>query len=296
MSFDQLHRYIFKQTHVRGELVRLEQSYQAILHSYHYPPVLQRLLGELMAGASLLSATLKFEGEIALQLQSDGPVKYAVINGTHDQKLRGVARWDESQELPDDFPSLFENGVLVITITPTEGKRYQGMVALDQDSLAQCIECYFQQSEQLATKVILRSQQNTSGAKACGLFLQVLPTGSAATVTSDTGFEHLAKLTETIKDEELFTLEVEDILYRLYHQEDVEIFPPTTVAFKCSCSRQRSANAIAAVDKQELLDIVAKEGAIKMNCQYCHTEYRFDSIDVEAIHGGTFTGEPGPTQ
>ena len=118
MSFDQLHRYLFNQAHVRGELVRLENSYQSILDSYAYPPVIQKLLGELMAATSLLTATLKFEGDIALQLQSDGPVNYAVINGTHNQQLRGVARWDESlAELPDDFSQLFTKGILVITIT-----------------------------------------------------------------------------------------------------------------------------------------------------------------------------------
>lgn len=98
----------------------------------------------------------------------------------------------------------------------------------------------------------------------------------------------MSKLTETIKDEELFTLPAEDILYRLYHQEDVEVYAPAEIIFKCSCSRERSANALAAVEKSELLNIVATEGAIKMNCQYCHTEYRFDEIDVHAIHAGTF--------
>ncbi|MBN27295.1 MAG: Hsp33 family molecular chaperone HslO [Alteromonadaceae bacterium] len=290
MSFDQLHRYLFNQAHVRGELVRLENSYQSILDSYAYPPVIQKLLGELMAATSLLTATLKFEGDIALQLQSDGPVNYAVINGTHDQKLRGVARWDESlSELPTDFSQLFQKGVLVITITPTDGERYQGMVALDKPTLAECIEGYFQQSEQLATKVILRTQQTDTSAKACGMFLQILPTSSQATITEDTGFDHLSKLTETIKDEELFTLPAEDILYRLYHQEDVEVYAPADIIFKCSCSRERSANALAAVEKSELLNIVATEGAIKMNCQYCHTEYRFDEIDVHAIHAGTFS-------
>ncbi|WP_158771902.1 Hsp33 family molecular chaperone HslO [Paraglaciecola sp. L1A13] len=297
MPFDQLHRYLFNQVHVRGELVRLENSYQSILDSYAYPPVIQKLLGELMSATSLLTATLKFEGDIALQLQSDGPVNYAVINGTHNQELRGVARWDETVEtLPTNFSDLFKNGLLVITITPTDGERYQGMVALDKPTLAECIESYFQQSEQLATKVILRTQQIAGSAKACGMFLQILPTSSESTSTADTGFEHLASLTDTIKDDELFTLPAEEILHRLYHQEEIEVYAPSDIIFKCSCSRERSANALAAVEKEELLDIVATEGAIKMNCQYCHTEYRFDEIDVHAIHAGTFSLDKGQTQ
>jgi molecular chaperone Hsp33 len=299
MSLDQLHRYIFNQANVRGELVRLEDSYQAVINSNHYPVVIQKLLGELMAATSLLTATLKFEGDIAVQLQGEGAVKYAVINGavvkdSENQQLRGVARWNEKlKTLPEDFAGLFINGLMVITITPKVGQRYQGMVALDKPTLAECIESYFSQSEQLATKVLLRTQTAGDSPKASGMFLQVLPTSSAATEKTDTGFEHLCILTETVKDEELFSLSGEELLYRLYHGENVEIYPPQSVVFKCTCSRQRSADAISAVGKEELLDIVAQEGDIKMNCQYCNTEYRFDAIDVESIYAGTFGQEHG---
>ena len=289
MIFDRLHRYLFNQGNVRGEMVRLEKSFQAILDTYSYPPVIQQLLGELMAATSLLTATLKFEGDIAIQIQGEGPLSYAVINGTHNQQLRGVARWDEELEtLPNTLSELVEKGVLVITITPKEGERYQGMVALDKPTLAACIEGYFEQSEQLATKVILRTQLIDNQAKACGMFLQVLPTSSQATDKTDTAFGHLSALTDTIKDEELFELAAEDILHRLYHQEDVELYPATSVVFKCRCSKERSAAALNAVSKEELLDIVAEDGDIKMNCQYCHAEFSFDAIDVESIHAGTF--------
>ena len=289
MVFDQLHRYLFNQGNVRGEMVRLEKSFQAILDSYSYPPVIQQLLGELMAAASLLTATLKFEGDIAIQIQGEGPLSYAVINATHDQHLRGVARWNEELgSLPNEFSELVKKGVLVITITPKEGERYQGMVALDKPTLAGCIEGYFEQSEQLATKVILRTQLIDNQARACGMFLQVLPSSSQATNKADTAFEHLSALTDTIKDEELFELAAEDILHRLYHQEEIELYPATNVVFQCSCSKERSAAALTAVNKEELLDIIDKDGDIKMNCQYCHSEFSFDAIDIESIHAGTF--------
>lgn len=294
MAFDQLHRYLFNQGNVRGEMVRLEKSFQAILDSYSYPLIIQQILGELMAAASLLTATLKFKGDIAIQIQGEGPLSYAVINGTHNQQLRGVARWDEALAiLPTEFSELVQKGVLVITITPQQGERYQGMVALDKPTLAACIEGYFEQSEQLATKVILRTQLSEKPAKACGMFLQVLPISSGSTQKSDTDFERLSALTDTIKDQELFNLPAEDILHRLYHQEDVELYPASEVVFKCSCSKERSASALGAVSKEELLDIVATDGDIKMNCQYCHTEFSFDAIDVESIHAGTFNMPTG---
>jgi molecular chaperone Hsp33 len=289
MAFDQLHRYLFNQGNVRGEMVRLEKSFQAILDSYPYPPVIQTLLGELMAATSLLTATLKFKGDIAIQIQGEGPVSYAVINGTHNQQLRGVARWDETLKvLPSELSQLVPKGVLVITITPEQGERYQGMVALDKPTLAECVEAYFEQSEQLATKVILRTQLKENHAKACGMFLQVLPLSSGSTQKADTAFEHLSTMTDTIKNEELFELPAEEILHRLYHQEALELYPASDVVFKCNCSKERSATALSGVSKEELLEIVAAEGDIKMNCQYCHTEYSFDAIDIESIHAGTF--------
>lgn len=284
---DVLHRYLFQQADVRGELVKLEKSYQHILSSAAYPEAIQTLLGEMMAATSLLTATLKFEGDISLQLQGEGALKYAVINGTHDQKLRGVARWDEQlSEFPSDFQSLLSKGVMVITITPDEGERYQGMVSLDQPTLAECLEHYFAQSEQLATKVMLRTRGGDNP-QAAGMLLQVLPTSSESTRKSDRPeFDHLDQLTQTMTDDELFDLPVLDVLHRLYHQEEVELYPEQAVVFECSCSREKSAAALANVDKQELLDIVAEDGAIQMHCQYCGAEYSFDAIDVEAIHSG----------
>ncbi len=294
-QFDQLHRFIFNNVSVRGEMVRLNDSLNHIVHSYEYPVQVQRLLSEMAAATCLLTAILKFKGEIGLQIQSEGPVKYAVINATDTQTLRGVARWDEElTSLPESFGELLSKAFLVITITPEEGERYQGVVALDKPTLAECIENYFDQSEQLATSVRLMTDlSQPDNAKAAGVLLQVMPKEAGATDRTQTSeFDHLSTLTDTLTEEEMFALPAQDILYRLYHQEEVEMFPAQSVSFACTCSRARSAEALRNVEKAELLDIINEEGAIKMNCQYCHTEYRFDAIDVEAIHGGHFGETP----
>ncbi len=297
-QFDQLHRYLFNDASVRGELVRLQDTLKPIIHSTDYPTVIQQLLAEMAAAASLLTATLKFEGEVSLQIQSKGTVRYAVISATHEQQLRGVARWDEDADLSDtNFAELVADAVLVITITPTEGERYQGVVALEKGSLAGCLEDYFERSEQLATRVFIYTDVSDSDApKVAGMFLQVVPQSSEATaVTSDSEFEHLCTLTETMTAEELFSLPAQDVLYRLYHEQTVEVYEPKTVEFACSCSRERSAEALRNIDKSELLDIVKQEGAVTMNCQYCHTEYRFDEIDIETLQSGYSTA-PNATQ
>lgn len=297
-QFDQLHRYLFTNESVRGELVRLQDTLKPILQSTDYPLAIQALLAEMAAATSLLTATLKFEGEVGLQIQSQGKVRYAVINATHEQTLRGVARWDEEADLSAaTFAELVANAVLVITITPTEGERYQGVVALDKGSLAGCLEDYFERSEQLATRVFIHTDLSDSQQpKAAGLFLQVVPQSSENTaVSADSDFEHLATLTETMTPEELFSLSAEDVLYRLYHEHHVELYAPEAVSFACTCSRERSAEALRNIDKAELLAIIKEEGSINMNCQYCHTEYRFDEIDVEALKSG-YSNAPDATQ
>ncbi|WP_416306903.1 Hsp33 family molecular chaperone HslO [Neptunicella sp. SCSIO 80796] len=279
-SSDQLYRYLFRQADVRGEIVQLQDSFKAIIGDHQYPLPIQRLLGELLAATSLLTATLKFEGDIAVQLQSEGVIKYIVVNGTNEQKMRGIARWQG--EVPEgNFSQLFEKGILAITITPKEGERYQGIVALDKPSLAECLQAYFLQSEQLLTKVILHTRIDSSSVCAGGMLLQALP---ASDQNDPAQFEHLGQLTDTITADELFDLSAQDVLYRLYHQEEVELYPPQSVVFSCGCSKTRSATALTSVDKQELLDIVTQEGFVAMHCQYCNTEYRFDAIDIEAIH------------
>lgn len=285
VELDKLDRFLFEDRNVRGELVRLRDSYQGILDSYKYPPIIQDLLGELMAAACLLTATLKFEGEVSLQIQSEGIVKYVVINGTHDQKLRGVARWDEQFKLPSNFASLFNKGFLAITLAPTDGERYQGIVALNKDTLAECIEDYFMQSEQLLTKVSLQTQRDSSVAMAGGMLLQVVPeTSETSQAGENPDFDHLGVMMDTLNNEELFSLPTEQVLHRLYHEEKIRLFDAQPVQFSCDCSKQRSATALQNVSKADLLSIVEEEGAVVMNCQFCHQEYRFDGIDVENIH------------
>jgi len=294
IKFDSLDRFLFEKKNVRGELVRLQDSFQEILASYHYPLQIQRLLGELMAASSLLTATLKFEGEISMQIHSEGLVNYAVINGSHDQKLRGVARWDESvEDLPSDFASLFHKGYIAITLAPREGERYQGIVALDKPSLAECIEDYFFQSEQLLTKIQLYTQFTDDTPLSAGLLLQVLPETSETSQAHDNpDFDHLGVLAKTLSVDEVFTLPSADLLHRLYHEEVVRLYDPQHVVFHCDCSKQRSANALRSVAKSELLDIIQEQGAIVMNCQFCHAEYKYDAVDVENIHNQNHDIEP----
>ena len=242
---DLLYRYLFEEYEVRGELVQLDSTYRHIVDAQNYPVQVQKLLGELLVATSLLTATLKFEGSITVQLQGDGPVRLAVINGDHNQQLRGVARYEGELPTDDKLQSLIGNGQLVITITPEEGERYQGIIALEADTLAACLEQYFAQSEQLATKLWIRTGHHQGQPRAAGILLQELP---AQSEDHGADFDHLIQLTSTIKDEELFGLEAEEILYRLYHQDKVRVFDPQAIEFRCTCSRARCEGALLQIE------------------------------------------------
>lgn len=279
MANNLLHRYLFQDLSVRGELVQLDTAFQQIIANQDYPQPLQSILGELLVATSLLTATLKFEGSITLQLQGDGPVSLVVINGDHEQKMRGVARWEGNIDSDASLHDLIGKGHLVITISPKQGERYQGVVGLEGETLSEILEGYFERSEQLKTRLWFRTGEYQGKAHAAGMLLQVMPDGTG----SEGDFEHLEKLTETIKNEELFSLDANDVLYRLYNQEKVQLFDPQDVEFFCGCSRERSAGAIATVAKEELDDILSAEGQVALHCDYCGTTYSFDTGEVAQI-------------
>lgn len=279
MENNVLNRYLFEDLSVRGELVQLDKAYQAILDSKQYPAAVQTLLGELLVATSLLTATLKFEGSITLQLQGDGPVSLAVINGDNNQKMRGVARFEGEIAETATLHDMLGKGHLVITISPNKGERYQGVVGLEGNNLAEVLEAYFERSEQLKTRLWFRIGEYEGKPHAAGMLLQVVPDGTG----SADDFEHLEQLTDTVKDEELFSLPANELLYRLYNQETVKLFDPQEVEFFCGCSRERSGAAILTVAREEINDILATEGSVGLHCDYCGTTYDFDAAQVEEL-------------
>ena len=285
---DQLHRYLFENFAVRGELVTVSDTWQQIMQNHDYPAPVKIILGELLVATSLLTATLKFDGDITVQLQGDGPMTLAVINGNNNQQMRGVARFKGDIPADADLKTLVGNGYLVITITPAQGERYQGVVGLEGDTLAACLEDYFLRSEQLPTRLFIRTGDVEGKPAAGGMLLQVLPAQDAQA----DDFNHLAALTETIKAEELLTLPANDVLWRLYHEEEVTLYDPQNVEFKCTCSRERCADALRTLPDEEVNSIIAEEGEIDMNCDYCGNHYVFNAMDIAEIRNNASPADP----
>ncbi|QUG74003.1 Hsp33 family molecular chaperone HslO [Erwinia sp. E602] len=280
---DQMHRYLFENHAVRGELVNVSQTWREITAGHDYPQPVQQILGELLVATSLLTATLKFDGDITVQLQGDGPLNLAVINGNNQQEMRGVARVQGEIADGSSLKQLVGNGYLIITISPKEGERYQGVVGLEGDTLAACLEDYFMRSEQLPTRLFIHTGEADGQPGAGGVLLQVLP----AQDSQMDDFSHLATLTETLKTEELLGLPATEVLWRLYHQEEVTVYDPQPVCFKCTCSRERCADVLSTLPQHEVDEILAEDGNIDMHCDYCGSHYVFDAVDIAAIRSGS---------
>ena len=276
---DVLNRYIFENLHVRGELVQIDQSYKDIIENHEYPAAVTNLLGQLMAATCLLTATIKFEGEISVQLQGNGPVKYAVINGNHKQEMRGIASIIKDIE-GDSLKDLMGDANMVITIIPNKGERYQGVVALEGENLSKCLEHYFATSEQLSTKIWLYADEITL--KAGGSLIQVVP-DSEDKEQQLADFEHISQLTDTLKADELYTLEANEVLYRLYNQEEVRLFDPQGVSFVCGCSEDKCLSAIVNMGLEAIEQHLKEHGSINITCDFCKKSYMFDQPKLASI-------------
>lgn len=280
-------RFLFEQADIRGEIVQLGTSLRDMLAVHLYAPGVQRLLGEFLAAATLLSTTLKFEGRLILQARSNGQVPLLMAECSSNLQIRGIARGGQLAT-SEDFDQLLAEGTLAITVEPLQGKRYQGIVPLSRHSLAASLDAYFEQSEQLQTRLWLACD----GQSAAGLLLQQLPAQvSRELQLREQQWQHVRTLGETVTPAELLQLPPADLLYRLYHEDPVRLFDPRPVAFECSCSLQRSRNALSAIAAAELEDILQEQGCITVDCEFCNQQYRFEREDLaDLLHAG-----PGPT-
>lgn len=293
--FDYTQRFLFENTDVRGELALLERSYVEVLAKHPYPEPVAQLLGEMLAAAALLCGTLKFDGLLVLQARSSGAIPLLMVECSSAREVRGIARYNADDIAPDaTLKDLMPEGILAITVDPTNGQRYQGIVPLEGQTLAECLSGYFATSEQLPTRFWL----NADGRRARGLLLQQLPADKHKDKESrDASWEHLTTLGNTLTAEELLGLPNETVLHRLYHEETVRVFDPQIVEFHCGCSRERSANALVSVGQEDVELLLQEQGGqIEIDCQFCNQRYLFDAADVAQIFTGGGSQTPQETR
>ncbi|MEO1767140.1 Hsp33 family molecular chaperone HslO [Thiobacter aerophilum] len=285
---DTLQRFLFEAAAVRGELVRLDATWRAVLARHDYPPGVARVLGEMMAACALLAATLKFRGAVVMQIQGGGPLRLAVVECTAGLALRATAKWEG--EATGNFAELVGTGRFAITLDPRDGgASYQGIVAVEGGSVGEALEHYMARSEQLPTRLILTADGERCG----GLLLQKLP----GRLSQDAdAWNRLTQLADTLSPRELLGLPFHDILHRLFHEEDVRVFENEPVHFACSCSRARVADMLRLLGPGEVRAIIEEQGQVEVTCEFCNQRYVFDAVDAEQLFSAVLLASPGPTR
>jgi molecular chaperone Hsp33 len=287
---------------VRGEIVSISTAWQAVLARRNDPPVIREILGNFVAAATLLSASLKFDGTLIIQAQSKGPISLLVVECSSNLTMRATVKLSvEPTEIDPnatlaDLLDAANTGRLVITLDPTERQPgqppYQGIVALQQDhngtavpvkNAAEAIMLYMRHSEQLETRIWLASNEQVVG----GLLLQRLPNSGGHVhldpQTAAEGWSRIQALGETITNDELLELSPETTLRRLFLNESseagVRAFPTRPVKFACRCSRLKVADVLRMLGEEEVNSILAEQGAVETGCEFCGKAYRFDAVD-----------------
>ena len=273
---------------IRGNIVHLNQTFKQVLQHQTLPKVLKLALGELMAASALLSATLKMDGMMILQLQSKGALKLLVVECSHDLNMRATAKWDETltNEMEAvSFIELVKNGQFVITLDPTVGEAYQGIVPIEGSTIAEMLQNYMLRSQQIDTSLWLHCDDES----ASGMLLQKLPSASNQPNLSNLlnpgetdadAWNRVNILANTVTNDELKNLAPENLLSRLFAEENVRLFEAKPTQFKCSCSKAKVGNMLRLLGAEEVESILAELGKIEVNCDFCNKKYKFDALDV----------------
>lgn len=276
-----LQRFLLERAGVRGVFVRLGAAWREVAGRAAYPPALHALLGEALAASALLTGNIKLDGALSIELKSTGALRLLFAECNDQGRLRGLARWTEP--LPELLAlQSLAGGSMAITIGNVEtGQRYQGLVELKHSGLGAALENYFAQSEQLPARILLAADET----QAVGLILQQLPAdGGHDAVVDEDAWPRVLNLTATLGHQELLHSAPEELLYRLYHEESVRLFPPRALAFGCSCSRERVGAMLRSLGRDEVeAALAARQDEIEVTCEFCARVYHFDRIDAEHL-------------
>lgn len=283
----ELRRFLLEGHPLRGHWVRLGPAWQELRSRRAYPPLVEALLGEAASAAVLLAATLKFAGTLTMQFAGSGRVRLLVAQCTDDFRLRAVAHHDLAGGEAVDFDELVGAGNLVVTVqSDTSAAGYQGIVPLAGATLGECLERYFEGSEQLPTRLKLVADPMRAG----GMLLQRLPAGAAEAASGEgagamlqSAWEDLQNGLAALAPETLLTAPAEVVVRDVAGEHDCRLFGATPVSFACRCSPERVAGLVRALGIDEAHAALAEQGALTVSCEFCGRDFRYDAVDVEQL-------------
>jgi len=285
---DQMRRFLFEENPIRGQHISLDASWQQIAEQSQAEGKALTLLGHALAAAALLVETLKIDGSISLQIRGSGAIHLLVVEATSDRSIRGIVRQSRALTDQQSLAEIFETDKLVITIKNRKGKPHQGIVALSGNNLAEALQAYFAQSEQLPTQFWLACNEHSVS----GMLLQKLP----AAVEDSDAWNRLTLLADTIQADELLQLPVNQLLLRLFHEEDLRLFEPDSVRFACTCSLERTRDMLLSLGKSEIDAMLEEQDEIAITCEFCNYQYQFDKVDLALLFNVKETQPISPTR
>jgi molecular chaperone Hsp33 len=270
-------------SNIRGRAVRLGSALDELLGLHDYPRAVEQMIAEVAVATVLLASLLKYEGVFTLQAKGSGPVSLLVVDVTTAGDVRAYARYDAERlaavEMPS-FQSLVGQGYLAFTVDQGENSEgYQGIVALTGPTLADALAHYFEQSEQLLTAAKLAARHYPDGWRAGAVLIQHLPEEDEGRIKkseaeNEEDFNRARILMSTVAEVELLdrTLDLNSLLYRLFHEEQVRVFTPHAIQRGCRCSAERVERALASIAPEELEDLKV-DGEIVVTCEFCSSRY-----------------------
>jgi molecular chaperone Hsp33 len=280
---DRVRRFVLERHPIRGHAVRLADSWRQLREHQVYPPAVETLLGEAVSAVVLLAATLKFDGTLTLQLQGKGLVSLLVAQCTHDFKVRAMAR-NEAIEGEADFRALTGEGQIIVTVEATDlASSYQGVVPITGHSLAESLEAYFVQSEQLPTRVLLAAAPNVLS----GMLVQRMPVeggkGPVDPAELESAWMKADHAMAGLSASEILEDDMEQRLVSMFGADEVRVFGGKEIKYECRCTRERVANVLRSLGVEEVRSVIAEQGSVTVTCEFCQKPYRFDPIDTEQL-------------
>lgn len=273
---DHIQRFLFTDVNVRGAIVRLENSFQTIMAQHHYPKPIAALLGEALVATVLMRSSIKFEGQITVQFQGDGPLELLVVKCDHRNNIRALVQWSHDA-LADDVVLSMGSGSLVVTIDQDNQVRpYQSVVPIENRSISGALEYYFNLSEQLATRFWLQVKDN----QVFGMMLQALPPES-----SEEFAEVVKDVRESLENQPIFDTENAEILQGIFLQP-IRLFQVEPVQFRCTCTVEAMEDAVKTFGEPDARDILLTNREVVVTCEYCNHEYAFTPEDIDRIFSG----------
>lgn len=275
---DSLQRFLFEHANIRGEIVHLDATYQTILAQRPYPEGIKKLLGEALVSCILLTASIKFEGEVSLQFQGDERLPLLIVQCDDHLNVRAFATYKIKEVQEIDYQQAFLSGKMMLTINPhQQTQAYQSIVPINSDSMSDNLMNYFAQSEQLPTRVWLA----TNDSQAAGMLLQLMP--GQDTLQREQFWEYAIQLGQTITEQELLTLDNRTILHRLYHETELRLFPTRSIRFHCRCTKEKMMQVLTILGEKDLKQLLEERGEVTIKCDFCNQSYSFDVIDITLL-------------